>query len=176
MSGTGENNMFYKKVNKNNTKEMFNFINNHFTYYTMNSWNKLESIANNVKLYNLNLGGNWCNALDELFSGECSSLVDEINYQIERWEKDHPGYSLGFNGRSSGYLVMYNKEKDGRVNMRTILPRILLQQDYENFKEDCKYYYGGVKYYKDELKEYTELIQDFDKLCDDLRDVVQAYC
>ena len=48
--------MFYQKgVDISNTKSMFNFLNNHFTYDTMNSWNGLKSIANNVKVYNLNL-------------------------------------------------------------------------------------------------------------------------
>ena len=49
--------MFYKKVNKNNCKDMYNFIKNHFTYYTLNSWNGLCSIANNVKIYNLDIEG-----------------------------------------------------------------------------------------------------------------------
>lgn len=36
--------MFYKKINMNNNKEMFEFLKEHFTYWTMNSWNGLKSI------------------------------------------------------------------------------------------------------------------------------------
>ena len=50
--------MFYKTgVDITNDKQMFNFLKNHFEYYTCNSWNGLRSVANNVKLYNLDLSG-----------------------------------------------------------------------------------------------------------------------
>ena len=164
--------MFYQKgINITNDKQMFNFINNHFTYDTLNSWNQLHSIANNVKLYNLKLKGDWCKALDLLFD-ECdeSGLQYNINEMIEHWERQHPGYKLGFNGRSSGYLVMYNEG-----NCKSILPDILQQRNYEDFKEDVRYWYGGLKYYRNELQFYTKLIQDFDKLCDELRELVEEY-
>ena len=48
-------------------KSMFNFINEHYQYYTLNSWNNLKSIANNVKLYNLELEGDWGTACSYLF-------------------------------------------------------------------------------------------------------------
>ena len=48
--------MFYKKgVDISNTKSMYNFLKNHEKYDTLNSWNGLKSIANNVKVYNLKL-------------------------------------------------------------------------------------------------------------------------
>jgi hypothetical protein len=43
---------------------------------------------------------------------------------------------------------------------------------YEDFKEACKEYYGGVKYYKNELRDCVELVRDFDRLCDDIRSYV----
>ena len=50
--------MFYKKgLDISNTKEMFEFLKGHFTYDTMNTPSGLKSIANNVKIYNLNLDG-----------------------------------------------------------------------------------------------------------------------
>ena len=55
-----------------NPKSMFEFINNHFTYYTLNSWNGLQSIANNMKLYNLGLEGDWTTVLDYLYDEESS--------------------------------------------------------------------------------------------------------
>lgn len=169
--------MFYQKgINLSNAKQMFEFITGHFTYDTMNSWNRLESIANNVKLYNLHLDGDWSNAMGYLFDEyDIGGLQEEISDMIKDWEYWHPGYSLGFNGRSGGYLVIYNKEKDGRVNFRNILPDFLQDDNYENFKEDCKEYYGGVKARLSDLRFYTELIRDFDKLCDDMTKLVSKY-
>ena len=70
--------MFVKKVNRNNDKEMFEFLKEHFTYNTMNSWNGLESIANNVKVYNLGLEGDCWKALDKAQQDD----YDEINWMI----------------------------------------------------------------------------------------------
>ena len=89
-------------------KSMFEFINNHFTYYTLNSWNGLQSIANNMKLYNLGLEGDWTAVLDYLYDEEDIGCIGfQIRGLVEEWEAKHPGYSLGWNGRSGGYLVIY---------------------------------------------------------------------
>lgn len=165
--------MFYTyNVDISNAKEMFNFINNHFTYSTLNSWNRLRSIANNVKLYKLNLSGDWgkvCAMLsDDL---DRCGLCADIRDTIAEWENAHPGYLCGFNGRSGGYLVLYNAEDN-----KSVVPDCIGDYDnYEDFKADAKDNYGGVKYLMEELRETTQLIRDFDKLCDDLRDIVDAY-
>lgn len=160
-------------------KSMFEFINNHFTYYTLNSWNGLQSIANNMKLYNLGLEGDWTAVLDYLYDEEDIGCIGfQIRDLVEEWEAKHPEYSLGWNGRSGGYLVIYNHDKkNGTVNFRNILPEDLTGYDnYEEFKEAIKDYYGwNVKDMIPELREYTQLIRDFDKLCDDLRDLANEY-
>lgn len=175
-------NHYYKTgVDICSAKSMFNFINEHFQYWTMNSWNKLKSIANDVKLYNLGLNGDWGTALNFLVDeSDCGGLQSEIGYMIREWEKLHPGYALGFNGRSDGYLVIYNKDLEGRVNFRSILPDHLEGFDtYEEWKESIKEpWYGSrdaVGNYISELREYTELIRSFDRLCDDIRDFVNEY-
>ena len=97
---------------------------------------------------------------------------------IRDWEDEHPGYGLGFNGRSGGYLVIYNHDKkNGTVNFRSILPEWLTGFDtYEEWKDYILDYYAySVKDMIPELREYTKLIRDFDKLCDDLRDLVNEY-
>ena len=162
-----------------NPKSMFEFINNHFTYYTLNSWNGLQSIANNMKLYNLGLEGDWTTVLDYLYDEEdIGGIGFQIRDLVDEWEAKHPGYSLGWNGRSGGYLVIYNHDRrNGTVNFRNILPEDLTGFDnYEEFKETIKGYYGwNVKDMIPELREYTELIRDFDKLCEDLRDLANEY-
>lgn len=175
-------NHYYKTgVDICSAKSMFNFINEHFRYDTMNSWNRLKSIANNVKLYNLGLDGDWCVASNYLWDEQdCGNLQFEIHERILDWEHDHPGYTLGFNGRSDGYLVIYNKDLEGRVNFRSILPDHLEGFDtYEEWKESIKEpWYGSrdtVGNYISELREYTELIRSFDKFCDELRELVNEY-
>lgn len=157
--------MFYKTgVAITNDKQMFNFLRDHFEYYTCNSWNGLKSVAHNVKLYNLDLSGDWSVALSLLEADD----YDYINMLIKDWEREHQGYSVGFNGRSGGYLVLGN-----RGNARHVLPdEITDSVDYEDYKQYCRDYLGSVKANRRVLVEYTKLVQDFDRLCDDLRD----YC
>lgn len=157
--------MFYQTgIDITNDKQMFNFLKNHFEYNTLNSWNRLTSIANNVKLYRLGLTGDWCVAMDLLNAGE----YEEINMMIREWERENRGYQVGFNGRSGGYLVLMN-EKDATH----ILPEIITDaENYEEYKNDCRDLWGSVKANRSDLVYYTKLVQSFDKLCDQLLD----YC
>jgi hypothetical protein len=135
-------------------------------YDTMNSWNGLKSIANNVKIYNLGLDGDCWNALAYLQDDDYFT----INSMIEDWEVEHEGYTVGFNGRSGGYLVLYSKH-----NNRNVLPDEIIDYDnYEEFKDNLKEYWGGVKYFMSDLRFYTKLVQDFDKLCDEIRNYVNS--
>ena len=157
--------MFYKKgIDITNDRQMFEFLKDHYEYYTMSSWNGLKSIANNVKVHNLNLDGNCWTALAFLQDDDYFT----INMMIEDWEAEHKGYKVGFNGRSGGYLVMYNDD-----NNRSVLPDDVDNcEDYEEYKRYCKEYYGSVKSNRRDLVEVVRLVQDFDKLCDELRDYV----
>lgn len=157
--------MFYKKgIDITKDKEMFNFIKEHFTYYTLNSWNGLTSIANKVKLYNLGLSGDWSVAMNLLDGGE----YETVNELIREWEREHPSYTVNFNGRSGGYLVLGNKH-----NNYSIIPDTIFEcEDYDEYKRYCREFYGAVKNNRDELVETVRLIQDFDRLCDSLRDFV----
>lgn len=158
--------MFYKKgIDITNNKQMFEFLKNHFQYATLNTWNGLNSIANNVKVHMLNLDGDCWKALKFLEQDEYTT----INEMIYDWEAEHNNnYSVGFNGRSGGYLVLYNAH-----NYCSVLPEFITDcDDYEEYKGYCKTYYGGVCHNNYALVNYTKLVQDFDKLCDQLRDYV----
>lgn len=157
--------MFYKKgIDITNDKQMFEFLKNHFTYDTLNSWNGLKSIANNVKVYNLGLDGDCWEALKYLQQDD----YFDVNSMLEDWEYEHKGYRLGFNGRSGGYIVMYNDD-----NSRSILPDSITYCDnYDEYKTYCKDYYGSIRDARGDLKYYTKLVQSFDKLCDTIRDYV----
>lgn len=157
--------MFYVKgIDITNDKQMFNFLKEHRQYYTLNSWNGLKSVANNVKVYNLNLSGDCYNALTFLQDDDYFT----VNMMIEDWEVEHRGYKVGFNGRSGGYLVLYNAD-----NNKTVLPDEVDYNDtYESYKEMCREYFGSVKAARYKLVEIVKVVQDFDKLCDQLRDYV----
>ena len=158
--------MFYQKgIDITNDRQMFNFLKNHFEYYTMNSWNGLCSIANNVKIYNLNLSGDCWVALSLLEADD----YDSVCMMINDWERSNYGYSVGFNGRSGGYLVLTGNGCNCHV-----LPDWIVDNDtYEDYKVWCREEYcGSVKGNRDNLVYYTKLVQAFDRLCDELRD----YC
>lgn len=155
--------MFYKTgIDITNDRQMFEFLKNHFEYWTMNSWNRLGTIANNVKLHNLKLSGDWCVAYDLLASGE----YETVNMMIDDWLQEHPGYSVFFNGRSGGYLILGNAKDHGHI-----LPDSIIDVDtYDEYKEYCREYFGSVKANRSDLRYYTKLVQEFDRLCDQLRD------
>ena len=157
--------MFYKTgVDITNDKQMFNFLKEHFEYWTANPWNRTQSIANNVKLYNLGLSGDWTVAHSLLEAGE----YDTLSMMIMDWEREHPTYEVTFNGRCGGYLVLKDKNYNGHV-----LPDLIVDsEDYEDYKECCRVNFGSVKVNREELVYYVTLVRDFDKLCDELRD----YC
>jgi hypothetical protein len=141
----------------------------------MNSWNRQESIANNVKLYKLNLDGDWTNVIKYLTDvGDCGGLQALIDDEIRAFDEEHyPNYRVGFNGRSNGYLVLYNSD-----NNCSILPPCVVSYDsYEDFKEDVKAYWNGyrVSDFNYELREAVKVVRDFDRLCDTLRDIVNEY-
>lgn len=166
--------MFYKTgVDIANTKSMWNFLHDHFTYYTMNSWNRSKSIANNVKLYNLKLEGDWTVAMKYLFDEtDCAGLQTFIEDEIREFEEEYPWVSVFSNGRSGGYLVLGTKNNNGSV-----LPDFITDYNtYEDFKQDTKEYYGScVKDFDRELRDTVIVVREFDKLCDRLRDLVNEY-
>lgn len=168
--------MFYVKgVDIASTKSMWNFLKEHLTYDTLNSWNRQASFANNVKLYNLNLDGDWTVVMRYLFDeADCGGLQAMIDGEIQTFNEEHyPNYRVGFNGRSNGYLVLYNEDGYG-----TVLPECVADYDtYEDFKEEVKAGWNAynVSDFNKELRDTVELVRDFDKLCDRLRDIVNDY-
>lgn len=161
--------MFYKTgVNISKPKSMFNFIKEHFRYYTMSSWNRLQSIANNVKMYNLNLSGDIWKAYNALIADDYVS----VNSIICDWEDMHPGYQVGFNGRSGGYLVLYETGTDASIVPESIEDA----DDYEQWKQYLKDNNETVKDNMDMLIHITKVIRDFDLLCDEIRNYVNTLC
>lgn len=148
--------MFFKKVNTKNRKEMIDFLLHHFRYYTMNSWNRSTSYANNVKIYNLDIPTEYQDKAYEAL--EIAETFSTINNLFDEFAAK-TGYAVGFNGRSAGYIVLYDTEYNHETNKRVTYPGRNIDQ-YEDFKD----------WNDSAIKGRVELVQQFDKLCDDCRD------
>jgi hypothetical protein len=138
----------------------------------MNSWNRSTSIAHNVKLYNLNLEGDYEVVMrylfDEMDSGCLQALIAT---EIREFERKNSAYRVGFNGRSGGYLVLYNAD-----SRSSVLPEIVDDYDnYEDFKADVKDMGYNVSDFDHALRETVEIVREFDRLCDRLRDIVNEF-
>ena len=134
-----------KEVNATR-KEMVEFLKNHFRYDTANSWNKSTSYARNVKIYNIGLSKVLEDkALDliceEGFNEMMACLYDLL---VEQFEEE-TDYTIGSNGRSGGYLVLYHKNYPFRS--------LDMHEDFEDFDDF-------------EIKERYELVKLFDEYCD----------
>ena len=153
-------------VNTNSREDMIEFLTNHYRYYTLNSWNRSSSYANNVKLYNLGLDSNDLDFAYKIICGDeilCYELYDDFNFIISQFKETY-GYDIGFNGRSGGYLVLYYGEKvDGDV---VVYPGRSIDSSDKEYFEDWS---------DGELKDRVELVKAFDNICDMIRDVFIDY-
>jgi len=158
--------MYYKKVNKASKKEMVDFLENHFRYNTMNSWNCSTSYANCVKVWCLDLPKELEDKFwelqnikyDEFYMYDIPDMISDFRHKY--------GYDVGFNGRSSGYLVMYEMQFTGNGKYGIYPGRSIDMNEDFNDKEEWSLY---------RLKERVELVQAFDKLCDDIRNALIEY-
>lgn len=185
---------FSVKVDLRNRKEMIDFLTNHFRYDTMSSWNCSTSYAANVKVYNLGLSHEDSDKLWELIDAE--DFYDEINWMLDDFAAEHNYlWQVGFNGRSGGYLVLYEgfaKPSEyksycrncGQKNYRSVTENgnkcgrcgAEVRVDYINPPLQIGTYPGrSVDMNEDfedwdiySLRNRVKLVQEFDQLCDDI--------
>lgn len=146
---------FYKTVDKRCREDMTEFLEEHTRYHLMNGWNNMRSFANNVKLSRLGLAREVKNRAFECL--EDGYWYEEARKQLRCFEVNNPGYSLGFNGRSGGYLVIYPEGN-----------RLEFSGDL-----DLESRYAWPL---DRLQQVTELVQAFDRVCDEIREDLICYC
>jgi len=86
-------------------EEMISFLAGHFRYHTTNPWNKATSYAHNMKIYTF--PDKYHDKLYELLN--VPEMYDNhINPLVYDFDKKHNyKWQAGFNGRSGGYLVLY---------------------------------------------------------------------
>ena len=151
---------FEQEVNLNDRNEMIGFLKDHYRYYTMSSWNRSTSYANDVKITNLGLSSDLLDKAYDLLYGDANidlmwMDIDDIMFDF----KMRTNYSMAFNGRSGGYLVLYQQGYDKQGN-RCVYPGMSIDkgEDFEEFSDE-------------ELQERINLVCDFDRTCDEIRDM-----
>lgn len=151
--------MFCKEhndINLNSRTSMINFLKNHFRYDTMNSWNNSTSYANNVKLHNLSVPAEYQDLAYDIISGEIQTPDYDIEvHEIMNEFLHETGYSMGFNGRSGGYIVMYETRLDKSGKSYSVYPGRSIDQ-YEDFED----------WEDSDIKDRVELVMKFDKACE----------
>ena len=100
---------FYEPVDLRSRAEMTRFLENHFRYDTMNSWNNSTSYACNLKVYRLGLTSEIENKLYDMVCAQ--EFFDALKPLMEDFAEAHDyRWQVGMNGRSGGYLVLYQGE------------------------------------------------------------------
>lgn len=150
---------FYQKVDLSSRSEMIQFLLRHFRYDTMNSWNRSTSYACNLKLHRLGLDAATVEKLYDMldtqeFFDSQQSLRQQFGIEHDyRWQ-------AGMNGRSGGYLVLYQGEvrTDGDGKKQVVCYPGRSTDDGEDFED----------WTTSEIRRRVRLVQSFDKLADAL--------
>lgn len=170
--------------------DMINFLKNHFRYHTMNSWNRATSYARNIKVHHLGLDREIEDRCFEMLNLE--EAFDDFTAVLHEFAVRHDyKWQIGQNGRSGGYLVLYQGgKKDQGYKTRCDSCRIPTWYDTEQpcHVSNCE---GTLKVLKaplwqsytqpglgidddqdyesmsyEDLRERIVLVKDFDKTCE----------
>jgi len=98
--------IFSTAVDLSSQTAMIDYLRKHFRYPTMNSWNRATSYACNLKVHNLGLSSEVESKLyDMLGTQEFFDIRDDM---LALFNMTHNfRWQAAFNGRSGGYLVLY---------------------------------------------------------------------
>lgn len=148
-------------------EEMIDYLVNHFKYHTLHSWNQSTSYAHCVKVNHLD--GLTNAERDKLYDlVQADDFYDEINFLMNEFAIFHKhAYQVGFNGRSGGYIVLYQggKHADGRIYTK---PGLSMDQG-ETFAD----------WDDDSIRARVELVREFDDLIvnifDHVKDMIERY-
>ena len=192
---------FYKKVDMRNKMAMSQYLENHFRYNTMNSWNRSTSYANCLKIHRLELP----DEIQQKAWGmiECTEVYDVFNRLITDWaDAQSWEWQIGFNGRSGGYLVLYRGGLDWK-NAKTAkcdhcgkltwhkqatpctseycngILHVLEKPEPQIFSQPGKPVDQDEDFSAwdiDSLRDRVKLVQEFDRLCDQIVDEFVYFC
>ncbi len=172
--------------------KLISYLEDHFRYPTMNSWNLSTSYACNLKITHLGLDSEVVDKLFDMINTQ--EFFDFIRPLMDNFAAEHNyRWQVGMNGRNGGYMVLYQGELQnseyrsycthcGQRNYRSILEngdkcgrcQEHSRVDYDKPPKRVVTFPGkGTDDGEDfsewsmyELKERARLIQEFDKLAD----------
>ena len=187
---------FYQSVDLRSRSQMTDFLTKHFRYPTMNSWNNAVSYACNLKIHSLGLCDEVYEKLYVLL--ECQVFFLALKELMDAFAAEHNyRWQVGMNGRSGGYLVLYQGEIKpsgyksfctacGQLNYRSIKETgkqcgkcgLHTRVDFDKPHMQVSTFPGRgtdddtdfTDWSMDELKDRVRLIQDFDRLADRIVD------
>ncbi|RKY10330.1 MAG: hypothetical protein DRP56_01355 [Planctomycetota bacterium] len=196
--------MYTKHINLKKRGGMIAFLKKHSRYNTMNSWNQSTSYTNNIKLHNVDKPDDidsdiwwdilWVSQWQEKLSDLLEEFGEKYNFQ---WQ-------TGINGKSGGYVVLYQGgiEPSGYESYCTHCG----QKNYQSVPEDQDGICGrcdaktrvnfkqihmqvftfpgkSVDDHEDfenwtlkKIRDRVELVQEFDQLCDSIVDAYISTC
>ncbi len=186
--------MYYKQVDKRHRETIAEFLQKHFRYHTMNSWNRSTSYANCIKLYNIDKPDDVDNDTwwEMLWITEWQEKMSDLLEDFSR--KHNWQWQAGINGRSGGYVVLYRGGRKpsgyksycshcGQKNYQAIpegqtgicgrcdaKARVNFKQTHMQLftwpGKDVDMYENFEDWTLSEIRQRVELVQDFDKLCE----------
>ena len=99
---------FEQPIDCRSRSAMIDFLAKHGRYDTGNSLNRKTSYANCVKIRYLGLTHDQEQTAYDLLSSD-DNIWDQLDQHIDDFTRRHHGaYTIGANGRSNGYLVLYS--------------------------------------------------------------------
>lgn len=99
---------FTSVVDKRSRQKMVDFLRDHYRYDTMSSWNSSTSYAHCVKIHRLGLTSEQRDAAYAAISADDDHWQYEVRQIIADFTAKYSGgYTIGQNGRSGGYMVLY---------------------------------------------------------------------
>lgn len=148
-------------------QNMIDFLQNHFRYNTLKSWNESTSYANCISLDAMAIPQEFqdpavYDLLQGILKGDIVCYVwDNVIIQTREDFLKKTDYYIGFNGDQSEYLVLYNTKTDLATKERVMIPGMSIDQDADFEKWDMN-----------KLRDRVKIIQEFDKTCDNLRNTL----
>ncbi len=193
--------VFHQEVDLRSRQAMTAFLRDHPRYWTMRSWSRSTSYANCVKIHRFGLTDEQLTTAWDLL--DVPVVYDTIREILNRWSAEREWrWQVGFNGRSSGYLVLCQgglDHKNGRTARCDICGKLTWhKKDIPCTSTDCDgtlrvlptprpqvVTYPGrgldqsndfADWHVEELRDRVRLVQDFERLCDAAVAAFVAYC
>lgn len=150
--------IFAKEVDLKNDEAVFEYLKKHPRYFLMNSWNRLQTFAQNIKIYNLGVDRDIEDKLFEML--DVDSIDVKFTYEdgVNDFEEENPGYTIYTNGRSGGYLILASSQND-RGKLSNMVDAVNNYDTLDDLKEDYDF---------EEFRTLAETVMNFDRACDNI--------